>query len=415
MRIKRFTLGVAVGLACLALAACGSSSSTSSATSSASSSQATATSAAASTNKTPVTLAMVAYKLPGIDLVTPMSAGADAAAAQINAAGGFGGRKLVITTCNSMLQPAAAVLCAHKVVGEHALAMFGCEDAWAVGALQVVTAAKIPSFNCPTSGLADSTSPWAFGLVPSNGEDQGVASYICTLPDVKTVSFIAVGVPSEVSTFAAVDKVFKACGKTAIPVYEPETTTDISPYVQKVIGAKPGFVMADVFAGQIETIVQQLEASGIPASKVATSISILPQATLNTVGKSLDGINTEWQFTPYTQTSDPTVSAYISGMKALGADPQNENSEWGYSNVMAIYTAAKRIGFANFNSNTLAAFMRTANNVPIPVSRDIVNPGPSGGPSVKQPYVLIAQWTGSTFKVVPTGPNDDGWVRAWLY
>jgi hypothetical protein len=73
-------------------------------------------------------------------------------------------------------------------------------------------------------------------------------------------------------------------------------------------------------------------------------------------------------------------------------------------------TAAKRIGYHKFNSATLAAFMQHGTNVHMPLSRSLVNPGPKQYPQAKQPYVLITQWKGGHFRIVPTGPKKDGWI-----
>jgi ABC-type branched-subunit amino acid transport system substrate-binding protein len=343
-----------------------------------------------------------------------MTAGANAAANTINAAGGVGGRKIVITSCNSMFQPSTATICAHEAVAAHAIAMVGCENAWGNSGLVVLSAAKVPSLNCPTPGTADVTNPWSFGLVPSDGEDQGFASYECSRPDIHKVGFLAVNVPSEISTFAGYLKVLKACGKTATPVFYPETATDVTPYVQKIVAAKPDFVHCDCFPSQIVQIVQVLEGSGIPASKFVTSSSALTPSALSESAKVLNGVFTMAQFTPYQDTSDPQVAAYLKAMNG-SVHTHDTDAEWGYMYVMVIDTAAKQIGASNFNSVTLAKFLSTQNNVPLALSRSVVNPGPSFAPQEKQPWIRIYQWMNGNYNVVPAGPSKDGWVEGWLY
>jgi hypothetical protein len=313
-----------------------------------------------------------------------------------------------------MFQPSTALICARKALAAGAIAMVGCENAWGNSGLVALSAAKVPSLNCPTPGTADVTNPYSFGLVPSDGEDQGFASYVCSRSDIHHVGFLAVNVPSEISTFAGYLKVLKACGKTATPVFYPETATDVTPYVQKIVALKPDFVHCDCFPSQTAQIVQVLEGSGIPADKFVTSNAALTPQAIAQSSKVLNGILIMAQFTPYQNTSDPQVAAYLKAMNG-SSQTDDSNAEWGYMYVMAIATAGTAIGASNFNGVTLAKFLSTQNNVPLALSRSIVNPGPSFAPQEKQPWIRIYQWKNRTYNVVPAGPSKDGWVEGWLY
>jgi ABC-type branched-subunit amino acid transport system substrate-binding protein len=412
--------------ACIALAACGGTSNsttsaaaagsatTSAAGNSTTSPTANPTSASGAATKAPVTLAVVTYKVPGLDLLTPMTAGAQAAASQINAAGGIGGRKVVITSCNSLFQPATDTVCAHNALNANATAMIGCDGAWSSSGLQVLEAAKVPSINCLT-GTVDVTNPWSFGITPSGlGEDQALAGYICERSDVKTMAFIAANLTADLPLVAGVKKVLTGCGKTLAPFLYPATATDVAPYVQKAANAKPDFVLLNVFGTQVVSMVTAFKQNGIPASKIAAPDADLPYATISQAGSVLNGIYSIEQFTPWDNTSDPQVAAYFDAMKGSSVDPRDGNVEWGYSDVMTIYDAAKHIGVDNFSSATLANFLQTQNNFPIPLSRVLVNPGPKIAPQEKQPWARIYQLQGGKFVLVPAGPSKDGWVEGWV-
>ena len=84
--------------------------------------------------------------------------------------------------------------------------------------------------------------------------------------------------------------------------------------------------------------------------------------------------------------------------------------EWGYALVMWIYDAAKHVGFSNASGASLAAYMRSANNVPVPLGRTWTNPGPKSAAAIKQPYARVMQWNGKAFVPLPVGPDKDGWV-----
>src|SRR5438876_12298687 len=101
--------------------------------------------------KPPIHFELITFQLAGSDLLTEFKAGADAAAKKINAKGGFGGRKVVIDTCNSQLTPSVATACAHSTLGNHPVAMFGCELSWSAAGLAIYAKAGVPSFNCPNT------------------------------------------------------------------------------------------------------------------------------------------------------------------------------------------------------------------------------------------------------------------------
>src|SRR4029077_2573838 len=86
-----------------------------------------ATSSSASGTKPPVTVAILTFDVPGSSLLPEFQTGANAAAKVINAAGGFGGRKLVFVSFNTSLSPATATVCAHQTIAKHPVASIGCE------------------------------------------------------------------------------------------------------------------------------------------------------------------------------------------------------------------------------------------------------------------------------------------------
>src|SRR5438128_2517141 len=99
--------------------------------------------------KAPTHLAFIAFALPGVDILTPMTAGAKVAQAALNAGGGFGGSKIALDFCNGQLSPAVDVACAHSTLNKHPVAMIGCESTWTSSGLPIYSAAKVPSVQCP--------------------------------------------------------------------------------------------------------------------------------------------------------------------------------------------------------------------------------------------------------------------------
>ncbi len=420
-RTRIMGLGVTV-LCVVGLAACGSSSSsttTSSASSAASSSSAATSTAAATTSaaavssSNPVVIFVDSLKIPGTDLVTPYTNGAQAAANEINAAGGIGGRKVEVINCNSMYSAPVAVACAHKAVAAHATAMIGCEPVWGTTGLPILEAAGIPSFNCINTKI-DYTAPTSFGLQAGGfGELSGFAKYLCTLSDVHTVVLYAISTPWQ-SLAPAAGNVLSACGKKMLGVYYPITTTDYSPYAAKVAGMHPDWVMTEPENGpEGITQFQELEQNGIPADHISTSSSSMDYPFLAKGASATNGIFGAYEWTSWSDTSDPNVVAYL---KATANVPDNKSSsvETTYGNVMWFDTIAKKIGESNFNSSTLIKFMTNpANNgTPMSLSRSIVIPGPAGFPHQDQPWIQIVQWKDGKLDIITQG-TQAGWVNAF--
>lgn len=404
---RRVPLGVTV-LLIAALAGCGSSSSKSTTASS------NASAGTTSASKVPIKFALVSFSIPSEDYLGELASGANAALKQINATGGFGGRPASIVQCNSMLQPSAATDCAHKTIADHPIAMFGCELTWYLSGLPVYAAAHVPSLNCLNSSQ-DSHNPWSFGIVGGSVAQQGaIANYLCSRPDVKKVVSLVSNVPGVQTAYAtAVPGLLKACGKQSSDVIYPVATVDFAPYVAKVLAQKPDFINIATSTGQAAPLWKVLQQDHFPASKTATSDTIFTHQATQEAGSTLAGTYLAAQFTPWGATSDPGVAAYLKATQAAGVDGRDPTVEWGYAYVMALYTAAKQIGFSKFNAETLAQWLRSANGVQLPLSREILNPGPKQYPQVKQPYEQMAQWTGKTFTIVPTGANKAGWVYGY--
>ena len=417
MRMRHQAVGLLVGLlSIVALAACGSSSSTttSAAGTQTASTQSTSAQAAGTQtagSKDPVVFNILSIQAPGVTLLPDLTVGATTAAKAINNAGGFGGRPIVLHTCNTMSNTSASTECARKTVGGHPIAEFGCETSWSGSGLPIYAAAKVPSFNCANTP-EDFHNPWSFSLgAGAVGDLRGLARYLCSQPQVKNVTMMLDDLPTFHVVPPAVAPILQACGKHLLaPEFYPLAAVDMAPFVTHVVQAKPDFVLLLAIGPQVVQIFKAFQQAGFPASKIGgPDTDFTYDSILKPAGAAMDGAYAANQYVSWGDTSNPDVAAYLKAMKASGADPTNATVEWGYAMMQWFYTAAKRIGFAAFNAQTLAHFMNTQTNVPVPLSRTLINPGPPQYPQQKQPYVQISQWKGGKMTVVPTGPAKDGW------
>jgi len=374
--------------------------------------------------KRPVHIGLIAIQLPAIDLGRLFNIGGDAAAYYINHHGGFGGRKVVLDKCNSQINPAVDLSCAHRILAKHPLAEYGCDVVTsASGALTLLGSHGVPVFSC-TNTKEDFTYRWSFGLHPgATGEQAGWAKFVCTMKNVhKTVLFGQDQPEQRKDSTAAIQPVIEGCGKTFDAVYSPVTPTDYTPYVQQALSKNPDFVFLSQSAAQTAAIAKLFQQNGFRADRlIVLDSSASYQTTLKLAGSAMDGTYQCSGWKPWDHTSDPEIKTFVKSVKAVSSeDTRNNAIEYGYGHLMAIWTGAKAVGFAkvtpangSVNGAKLATFFRTRTNVHLPITHSLINPGPKSAPAVKQPYCQIQQWKGGKWHIVPTGPKKDGWVNGF--
>jgi ABC-type branched-subunit amino acid transport system substrate-binding protein len=419
--MKRTLAAVVIALLCLAgVTACGGGSSSSSG----GSSEGTSTSQSGGSpsggagtsqidsSKPPVHFALVGIQIPKYDALGNIEAGAEAAVSKINSEGGFGGREVTIGSCNSMLQPAVVTTCAHKTLAEKPVAMFGCDLAWGAAGLPIYAKAEVPSFSCLNSE-ADFTNPWSFGLQPGVfGTEAAAARFLCNRSDVHSVVLFTQDLPQYRETAPeSLGPIFKECGKTIHYVYYPLEASDLTASVHQAVEYNPDFVITLGGGAQDVQFVQLFEQSGIPAEHIiGSSNSFAYEETLGPGGSVMEGTYSTQELASWGDTENPDVKGYLEAIESSSSkDPRNGEIQTGYQTMMWFYTVAKAVGFENFNSKTLTEFMRKESGTHIPMAREMVNPGPTEYPQVRQPYVQIVQWKEGKIHVEEEG-TEEGWV-----
>lgn len=418
MRTKHAAAGLVVALLSLSgLTACGSGddAETTSTGGAGSSTADAAAGGAIDESKPPVRFALNTLQIPGSDLLTPFAAGAQAAADEINANGGFGGRRVVIDSCNTQGQPASASVCAHKTLAKDPIAEFGCELTWTTTGLQLYAKAKVPSFNCLNSP-EDFKNPWSFGAMPGGfGEMRAMARYLCSWSDVQKVVTFVLDLPTQRRDVpTAVEPVLDECGKEVEFVHFPLTATDLTPYVAEVLDHDPDFVITFPLSGaQVVQMFKAFQQSGFPADRISVPSSALNYETaMEPAGAAMEGAWSTLEFTNWDDESDPEIAEYLKAMEGSDVDARSSNPQWGYQSIKWFYKVAEEVGFDEFDSRTLAEFMSTETGVDMPLSRELINPGPQGYPQVKQPYVQIVQWKDGQVNTITEG-TDDGWILGY--
>jgi hypothetical protein len=151
---------------------------------------------------------------------------------------------------------------------------------------------------------------------------------------------------------------------------------------------------------------------GFPAEKIAVPDTAFEyESTIEPAGGAMDGAYSMNQFKSWGQTDDPEIAEYLETMKGSSVDVRAPNVQWGYQLVNFMYAAAEEIGFDDFGAQSLQQFMSTAKGVPVPLSRDLVHPGPQGYPQLRQPWAQIVQYKDDKFTPVEGG--EDGWFNGF--
>jgi ABC-type branched-subunit amino acid transport system substrate-binding protein len=425
MRVRHPLPWLAVLACAVGLAACGSSSHTTATTTATTpaATTGTATTPAATTGTAtavnnslpPVKLALISFNVPGSSLLPEFTVAANAAASVINGEGGFGGRRLQIITCNSMLQPAAATDCGHRTISQNPVSMLGCELTWYATGLPLYQAAGVPSINC-LNGQADVTNKFSFGLQASAvGEDQALMRWLCTQSDVHTVVSLLPESPQFTTAIEpALTKTLNGCGRKSVPLYYPLTAVDVSPYVVKAIAAKPQFIFLSSIGALVDNFYKAFQQNGWPASKTAVPDTDFIPSVTDPLGSSINGAVVIGQFATANSTAtDPNISTFSSSLHGNTTYTYDPNVAWIWAETMFVYDAAKQIGFSKFTPQSFQQWMNTYPSLPIPLSHTFTNPGPTNAPQIKQPYARIERWENGKFVPQTAGPQGDGWINGW--
>jgi ABC-type branched-subunit amino acid transport system substrate-binding protein len=188
----------------------------------------------------------------------------------------------------------------------------------------------------------------------------------------------------------------------------------MTPIVTKVLSTHPQWVMTTIGQEQMVQVAKSLQQQGFPSDHISLASNALDiKNVLDPAGAALSNVYASDEWTGW-GINTPDAATYRKWTAAAGvANPLTGNVVQGWMYMMWLYTAAKHIGFSNFSSSTLTHWLQTsASGLHIPMSRTYVSPGPSGRPSIHQPYVQILHWQNGKMTLVTQGTNA-GWVTPY--
>lgn len=308
----------------------------------------------------PIKLFVIAPVATPIQNYPDAIAGAQAAAAAINKAGGIKGRQIEIGFCNTQSAANTAVACARQAVAEKVTAVVGHISTLSTLEIPILAQANIPTVGMQTSGNAiDWTSPVSFPLVGGS-----TAAYL-TIPAAmkklgkKRFVIFYQDVPSAATNAKLARNAARTVGMPVVGLIQMAgATTDFAPLAQKLRDLNPDSVMFINSPGVSGGLMRAATALGVTPLWSHNSGSIgEPEAAQ--IGAPSEGMLIGGIFPTFRDTNLAGIKKFVADMKAAGKDSDEVNLKAlgvnGWLSVYAVQAIAKNIKGTITNTTLLAA------------------------------------------------------------
>jgi ABC-type branched-subunit amino acid transport system substrate-binding protein len=345
--LRAATLAV---VASLVAAGCGGGSSGSS------SGKAATTTTAALTG--PPVKVMVISERSGGAPVKFMGDGAVAAAKEINASGGIGGRPIEVTLCDTANDPNTAAGCARRAATGDFVALTAMWTNQEASVLPITDAAGLPNIGNYPLSIPGFTTQKAFPL--DGGTPFSAIGIIRAMQaaGVKKTSFV---IPDFAGTGdAVINLLTSVVGKDAIGsvVRLPIPTPDLTSYVATATAGGDGVVGGLEFDDAVR-FVRTLQQTG--STDRLGLMTNDPEGLAKTLGAAGEGAVLA-AFCKPISVGDAPVRKFVAAMKAAGL-PVTSEAEEGYASVYLLAQAAK--GLATIDRASLLAALNATTNFDI--------------------------------------------------
>lgn len=395
---RNLALGGAAALAACGLAAC----------SAAASGGTSASSTGAISAGSQVKLMVIGDLQTPVQALPQIATGAQAAASQVNAAGGVNGHKIEILSCNTQGDPNVSAACARSAVSQGVSAVVGLESLTSTSVLPVLQAASIPSIGTTDINPADHTSPVSF---PIDSSAVQLTGEIVTMAGWDTCKHPALLYDTDIdSAVRAAGLVKRLYASLTPPVAIKEvpittTMTDLTPQVAAALsgGTDCAFTMSN--STPMLALIKAAAASGRQL-KLANNAATLSGGQLAQLGSAAAGV---YISSPFQLPDTPGGKQFAAAMKA--ADPSasaDQNAESAYAGVLIFASVAKSL--TSFSGTSVLHALDSAKNIDIPVLAPISSFPASGGVSAVPRVSIFTefsyQWTGRKLVQLSPDPVD---------
>jgi ABC-type branched-subunit amino acid transport system substrate-binding protein len=285
--------------------------------------------------------------------------GAKARIARVNAAGGIDGRK--ITVVNTLDDNGVATTYSDQVTKaiqqDKVFGIITTSNAFTTQASDLMVKAKVPFFGWAyLPAFCD--NPWAFGWFGCNAgghnpDDTHIAQLMnaATGKDAKDLTWVVQANDDPASSGSAklvADQATAVGSKvlftdTSIP--SATQTTDYSPYVQKIIAAKPDIVYVATNFTDVLGMTAALRAAGY-TGEIANGVAYVPGLLEKSpdVAAALEGSTIYGSF-PAQESETPAIKQMETDMQAIGKDPAlSTGVQVGYWSADFLIQALTKVG-----------------------------------------------------------------------
>jgi branched-chain amino acid transport system substrate-binding protein len=367
------TLWLAIaGLTSLAtLAACSSSGSGSSATTSGTSSSSSGTGSSSSGAYTIGVTIPLSGSAASFGVVA--SGGMNIAAAEINAAGGINGHKLVLKYEDDQLVPATAATDMQDLASNNVSLVLTGGSSVVEAELPAAATHNMLLVNVAAQDDIFLTNPRYFTFIPTNNMELGqLAALVYTQRHLTKVAVIHSNDAYGASASAAFISGYKALGGTVTDEEEhPEGTTNYSTYLLKIRASNPQGLVILSNTGEIGHIVAQSRQLGLNVPLFGADSALSP-GDITTAGSAMNGV--EGVAVNFSPTSSAAATKFYNTFKSenKGTAP-NSYSAICYITVNEIADAIKATG--GTDPTKIAAYLHGIKSVPTILGTATAVPG----------------------------------------
>jgi ABC-type branched-subunit amino acid transport system substrate-binding protein len=268
----------------------------------------------------------------------------EAAAEEINAAGGVNGHPIEIKVCDLGASANTALACGKEAVEEGAAGVFG--DPMEASYEPYLTSAHIPIFTDQVDP-SEYESEIAFALADQSGAGTAGIAALAKQEGCKDTTTI-MAFPGNPASNAAYLKAFvetgERLGSGSGTILAPAESSDFSPYVSKALGSGAD-CLGLLGLGPAE-VGLATAANAAPADvKLITNTGYLTPEAIESLGSVADRLLVTGSAAPATDTKNPVVKQWVESIKKYSSDPKayDSNGAIAWAEVHALASAAEGI------------------------------------------------------------------------
>lgn len=263
----------------------------------------------------------------------------EAAVKAINAAGGIKGHKINWTFCDDEFNPNTAVDCARQAISDHDVAVVGSYETFSP-VWTTLQAAGIPYIGGAGEVPIEETSPISFPLNAGQSEGINVAGAAeMVAAGAKHIALITCSVPGCQDAATALAATLKQyAGITVVrTVTAPVTAPNFAAQAAEVVAGDVDAVDLVIPPPMASTMITEIEQTGFKGM-IGSSDSVVANGVISALGSKANGLYLASGLTPVDDTSNPTISKFISQMNAV--NPKADKDEVALTTWTAVYLFA---------------------------------------------------------------------------